>query len=202
MIVPDGRTDYEKLLELLGVPEETHLDLKARVDLGSPADKLKFVKDVVAMSNRPHGGYILIGVDDEGHPCMPAGTIPDRRQFDGARLGSQVRAYIEGEIHLLVQVHEHLTDEIVLVYVAQHRDGLPVPFSKDGEYAGSNDNMITVFRTGEIWVREGPENVRIRHAHCPDVLSEYTKRIRGEAAEATQTLLHFAGTPFPANLGE
>jgi hypothetical protein len=28
MIVPDGRMDLEKLEELLGNPEETHLDLK------------------------------------------------------------------------------------------------------------------------------------------------------------------------------
>lgn len=33
MVVPDGRTDLEKLKELLGNPEQTHLDLKASVDL-------------------------------------------------------------------------------------------------------------------------------------------------------------------------
>ena len=189
MIVPDGRTDYEKLLELLGVPEETHLDLKAKVDLDAPEDKLKFVKDVVTMSNRPRGGYILIGVDDAGNPCMPIGTIPDRRRFDGARLGGLIRSYIEGEIHLLVQIHEHNDNEIVLIFIPHHRDALPVPFSKDGEYADPNGKMVTVFRTGEIWVREGPENVRIRHAHWPDVLSECTKRIRAESGEAMQSLL-------------
>jgi len=36
MIVPDGRTDPEKLKELLGNPEETHLDLKAKVDVNDP----------------------------------------------------------------------------------------------------------------------------------------------------------------------
>jgi hypothetical protein len=40
MIVPDGRTDLEKLKELLGNPEQTHLDLKASVDLTNAADKL------------------------------------------------------------------------------------------------------------------------------------------------------------------
>lgn len=33
MIVPDGRTNLEKLRELLGNPEETHLDLKAVLKL-------------------------------------------------------------------------------------------------------------------------------------------------------------------------
>jgi hypothetical protein len=49
VIVPDGRTDPEKLRELLGNPEETHLDLKATVDLTENADKLKFVKDAVTI---------------------------------------------------------------------------------------------------------------------------------------------------------
>ncbi len=68
MMVPDGRMDSEKLEELLGNPEDTHLDLKAEVDLDSTEGKLKFTKDVVAMSNRPPGGYILIGVDDNETP--------------------------------------------------------------------------------------------------------------------------------------
>ena len=129
MIVVDGRTEYDKLVELLGVPEETHLDLKAHVDMASAEDKLKLVKDIVAMSNRPPGGYILIGVDDNGNPCMPIGTIPDRKRFDGARLGDLVRKYIEGEIHVSVAIHEHKGNEIVVVFVPKHRDGLPVPMN-------------------------------------------------------------------------
>lgn len=44
MIVPDGRTKLEKLKELLGNPEQTHLDLKASVDHTNVADKRSFVK--------------------------------------------------------------------------------------------------------------------------------------------------------------
>ncbi|AKK27336.1 helix-turn-helix domain-containing protein [Mycobacterium sp. EPa45] len=189
MIVPDGRTDYEKLRELLGNPEETHLDLKASVDLGVLEDRLKIVKDIVTMSNRPPGGYILIGVDDAGVPCTPIGTIKDRRAFDGAKLGDLVRKYIEGEIHLRVQIHDHGSDEIVMVFVPHHRDGLPVPFSKDGEFMDPDGKVVTVFRPGEIWVREGAQNVRLRHAHWPDVLSEYTARIRKEAGDLAQQVI-------------
>jgi hypothetical protein len=38
------------------VQEQTHLDLKAKVDLTEPADKLKFVKDSVTMA--PSGTII------------------------------------------------------------------------------------------------------------------------------------------------
>ncbi|WNG95001.1 helix-turn-helix domain-containing protein [Mycobacterium sp. ITM-2016-00318] len=189
VIVPDGRTDYEKLLELLGNPEETHLDLKASVDIAAQDDKVKFVKDVVTMSNRPPGGYILIGVNDAGDACMQIGTIADRSRFDGAKLGSLVRKYIEGEIHLRVQIHEHNGNEIVMVFVPHHRDGLPVPFSKDGQYPKPGGKTETVFRTGEIFVREGAENVPIRHAHWPDVLSAYTQRIREESSNFAQQMI-------------
>ena len=187
MIVPDGRTDPEKLRELLGNPEETHIDLKAKVDLTDNEDKLKFVKDAVTMSNRPPGGYILISVDDDGNPCMPIGTISDRSRFDGSRIGALIRAYVEADVHVLVQVHEHAGNEIVVVYV-QNR-GLPVPFSKDGQYADSNGRMQTVFRKGEIFVREGAENVPIRYAHWQDILSEFAKQHRDQGAAAAQTVL-------------
>lgn len=190
MIVPDGRTDPEKLNELLGNPEETHLDLKAKVDLTVAEDKLKFVKDAVTMSQRPPGGYILIGVDDDGKPCTPVGTITDRSRFDGSRIGALIRSYIEGEVHVLVQIHEVNGNEIVMVYVQQNRDRLPVPFSKDGQYQGDDGKTVPVFRKGEIFVREGAENVPIRYAHWQDLLSAYAEKVRTEAGAATQSLLN------------
>jgi hypothetical protein len=45
----------DKLIEILGVPEETHLDVKASLDLDSAEDRLNFVKDAVSMSNRLPG---------------------------------------------------------------------------------------------------------------------------------------------------
>lgn len=189
MIVPDGRTDPEKLEELLGNPEETHLDLKAKVDLDDPADRLKLVKDAVTMASRPLGGYILIGVDDDGKPCMPTGTIPDRKRFDGSRLGALIRGYIEASIYVIVQIHD-LDDgnEVVVVYV-KNPDGLPIPFSKIGQYPGQDGKPVAVFRPGEIFIREGAENVPIRYAHWQDVLSAFAEKIRDDATATAQALL-------------
>jgi len=163
LIVPDGRTDLEKLKELLGNPEQTHLDLKASVDLTNAADKLKFVKDAVTMASRPEGGYILMGVDDAGAPCLPVGTITDRARFDGSRVGALIRSYVEAAVHVVVEIHELANHEIVVIYV-RNPDGLPVPFNKDGQHPGpaAGDKDVTVFRKGEIFVREGAENVPIR----------------------------------------
>lgn len=89
-VTVDGRTDMEKLIELLGEPEQEHLDFKEDVDLSKSEDKVKFVKDVVAMSNCPPGGYLLIGVSDAGEPVAPIRTF-DRKRFDGARLNDLIR---------------------------------------------------------------------------------------------------------------
>jgi hypothetical protein len=186
-VVPDGRTDYEKLIELLGETEGNHLDLKASVNLDDKLDQLKLVKDMVTMSNRPPGGYILIGVDDDFKPSMSQGTIPDRRRFDGARLGDLVRSNIEGQIHIRSQVHDHNGNEIVLIWV--ENTGLPVPFSKLGQYQHPDGKKETVFRPGDIFIREGAQNVPIRNAHWADVLSAYTKRIRDEAGDLAENVM-------------
>jgi hypothetical protein len=187
VVVPDGRVDYDKLLELLAETEENHLDFKAAVDIDSKADQLKLIKDMITMSSRPPGGYILIGVDDGGTPCMPAGTITDRRRYDGAKLGDLVRLYIEGQIHIRSQIHDHGNNEIVVIWA--ENTGLPVPLSKQGEYEDANAKKVTVFRPGDIFVREGAQNVPIRNAHWQDVLSAYTKRIRDEAGDLAETVM-------------
>lgn len=187
VVVPDKRTDYQKLLELLGEPEENHLDYKESVDLDVAEERLKFVKDVVTMSNRPPGGYVVIGVDNNGNPCMQQGTISDRRRFDGARLGDAIRSYIEAQINIRAEIHDHGGYEIAVIFI--EHTGLPVPFGKIGQYQDVNGKMQTVFHFGQIWVREGAANVPIRYAHWQDILSEYAKRIRDEASTVAQTVL-------------
>ncbi|KRD04950.1 hypothetical protein ASE48_20125 [Mycobacterium sp. Root265] len=186
----DGRTDYEKLVELLAFPEGTHLDFKAELDLGSTESKLKFAKDVVAMSNTPPGGYLLIGVDNDGKLCTPTGTI-NRPSFDGARLGDLVRPHIEGRVNLQVAVHDHLNHEVVVILVLPHHDGLPVPMSKAGNYQDPENSkkQINIFRQGDVPVREGPANVPLRHAHWRQILSVYSRQVRAEGTELAQAML-------------
>ena len=53
MIVVDGRTDREKLFELLKSGGECNeLDFKETLDFSKKIDELDFVKDAVSMCNR------------------------------------------------------------------------------------------------------------------------------------------------------
>lgn len=181
MIVVDGRTDREKLAELLQLPEQTHLEFKAELDLTAKHDELNFVKDAVSMSNRPPGGYILVGVNDDGTLALPIGTITDRTCFDGSRLGDMIRKYVEGEVHAISQVHEVDGHEIVLIYLPHHRDGLPVPMSKLGQFLARHGKQVIVFREGDVLVREGAKNTPLRHAHWNDLLRVRDRRLHEEA---------------------
>lgn len=139
MIVVDGRTDREKLVELMRQGEQTELEFKSTLDLKDrqKPDRLNFVKDVVALSNLPKGGYMLIGVKDDGTPVGMGDDSQD--DWDGAYLQNIVRPYIEGQIRIMSQIHVLDQGAVVLLYIAAHGDGFPVPFSKQGEYTPKGD---------------------------------------------------------------
>lgn len=194
MIIVDGRTDQEKLAELLKQPEQTHLEFKAELNFADKQAELNFVKDAVAMANRPPGGYVLIGVDDNGALTLRAGSISDRARFDGARLGDTIRKYIQGEIHVISQIHDLDGFEVVLIYMPHNRDGLPVPMSKTGQYEGQNHKPVVVFREGDVLVREGAKNIPLRYAHWNDLLSWRDQRLRQESrAEMDSLVAELAG---------
>lgn len=187
-VTVDGRTDMEKLIELLGEPEQEHLDFKEGVDLSKSEDKVKFVKDVVAMSNCPPGGYLLIGVSDSGKPVAPIGTF-DRKRFDGARLNDLIRNYTEGQIQIISQLHEIEGKEVVLIYTHHEGSGLPVPMNKPGQYKNDNGKDGIYFRPGEVWLREGAQNVLLRWSHWDMLLRGRDQRIREEARADVNSLI-------------
>lgn len=186
----DGRVDEEKLAELLTFPEGSHLEFKSILDLETTEGKVKFAKDVVAMSNTPPGGYILVGVNDAGTPCAPIGHF-DRARYDPASLGDIVRSYADGRIELRVKIHENGDSEIAVIFVLPHPDGLPVPMSKEGNYrpADDPDTQKIAFKKGDLPVREGAANVPLRHVHWQKILFEYTRRVRAEGTGIAQELL-------------
>ena len=97
-VVWDGRTDEEKLQELLRLGEQTQLDFKVELDLRDRRHELDFVKDAVAMANRPPGGYILVGITDDGNLPKTPWRIKNPQMFDGATLRDKICKYIEADI--------------------------------------------------------------------------------------------------------
>jgi len=183
VIVVDGRVDEEKLHELLATgTETTHLDFKATLDLssGKSKDALDFVKDAVAMGNLPEGGYIVVGVHDDGRPAKDMAAIR-AAEFDSAKLRQKIAGFVEAPVNIISRVHVVDDWAIALVYVQPNPDALPVPFLKIGQYAGEGREMKTVFSPGEVYVREGTSNVLLRYGHWAQLLDRYRERVKAEA---------------------
>lgn len=191
MIVVDGRTDEEKLVELLATgAEQTALDFKSTLNLtgGKSKDALEFAKDAISMGNLPDGGYIVVGVDDRGHPAHGQPPI-DPKQFDSAALRQRVATYVEAQISVVSQVHRVKGRQVVLIYIAPNPEGLPVPTSKDGQYDGGGGRSKTVFTAGEVLIREGTSNTRLRYAHWHLLLARYRDKVRTEARQDIDDLV-------------
>jgi hypothetical protein len=191
VIVVDGRTDEEKLHELLAAgAEEAALDFKASLDLSGKAskDSVEFAKDAISMGNLPAGGYLVIGVDDQGAPAHAQPPVA-AEQFDSATLRAKVARYVEAPVHVVSQAHKVDGRTIVLIYVAPNPDGLPVPTSSIGQYAKSDGTMGSVFGEGEVLTREGTSNVRLRYAHWHGLLDRYRNVVRAEARRDADDLI-------------
>lgn len=192
MIVVDGRTDEEKLLELLATgAEETSLDFKATLDLsrGSSKDVLEFVKDAISIGNLADGGYIVVGVDDHGRPAHDQPQVVVS-QFDSAKLRARIAKYVEAHVQPVSQAHVVDKRDVILVFIPPSPDGLPVPTSAIGQYAKSDGKMETVFAHGEVLVREGTSNVRLRYAHWHGLLGRYREQVKEEARRDSDDLIH------------
>lgn len=174
-IVVDGRTDAEKLHELLGQAEQQALEYKAALDLTDHETKLNFVKDAVAMGNMG-GGYILVGVSDDGHAVAPLGSI-DQSRFDPARLNDIFRKYTRPMLTLVSQLHTIGGNDVMLIYVPP-TPGPPLPMIADGDYDVPTKGKRYKFRKGDVPVREGAQNVALDYSHWPALLARHDEAIR------------------------
>ncbi|WP_031333254.1 helix-turn-helix domain-containing protein [Williamsia sp. D3] len=174
-IVVDERTDSEKLHELLGQAEQQALEYKASLDLTDRETRLNFVKDAVAMGNMG-GGYILVGVGDDGHACASSGSI-DQSRFDPARLNDIFRKYTRPMLALVSQLHTIGGNDVMLIFVPP-TPGPPLPMIADGDYDVPTKGKRYKFRKGDVLVREGAQNVALDYSHWPALLARHDEAIR------------------------
>lgn len=191
MIVADGRIDREKLLELLNAGgEQEALDFKATLVLGDTGARLDFVKDALSMGNLPNGGYIVLGVNDDGTPALGHDPLDlTDRPYDPSKLRDHVKNWCDAPVNITSAQHDVEGRNVVVIYVFPNPDGLPIPASRTAEAPASGGKMRTVFRGGEVLLREGPTNVRLRYSHWNTLLSRYRQQAREEGRRDADALL-------------
>lgn len=172
--------------------ERDEVDYKRHLDLGSgpKKDSVAFAKDCMAFMNRPTGGYLVVGVDDNGKVDPEAAPIT-KSHFDPSQLQAKVQTYVEAQVRISCTVHQ-LDDRLVaLVYVHPAPGGLPVPAAKDGTYKDDRRNRDAfMFHEGQVFVRQGASNVVLKHSHWNDLLADYRRRVRDEARTDIDRLVH------------
>lgn len=182
------RTDEEYLRVLLTRGESQRLDFKEKINFDDRKTNLEFIKDVIAMANYAPGGHLLIGVCDDGSLPQGKSRIADPCKFDGASLQQKVNEYIDSSVKISTQIHKVDGREIVVIAIESPEDGLPIPMSKDG-VCQRNGKDKQIFRQGDIFVRDGSGNTKIKWSHWHTILKEHDRQIREEAKREAEDLL-------------
>jgi predicted HTH transcriptional regulator len=130
--------------------ERDDVDFKLSRDLNNRGELVAIAKDIGAMLME--GGYIIIGVDDDGQP----GNGLDERQarlFDPATLTAKIARYLApgfdvNSTSLRVDGHH-----FAVVRIAPHPDVI-VAFAADGTFE-RDGRTCTEFRRGDVYARHG-----------------------------------------------
>jgi hypothetical protein len=156
-VVVDGVVSDEKLSELLRLQSEyPELDYKATLDLSVTRDTVELAKDVGAMQVR--GGYLLIGVNDDGSLSGGLDEI-DHRPFDEANLTSKLLRYLPERLVLASRVTIREGHSVAIICVSPSTSGCAF-FTAPGAYADGKGEK-KVFKAGEVFWRDGTKSVRL-----------------------------------------
>ncbi len=192
-VVADGRVDREKLFELLALgAEQEALDFKATVDFSIPKHQVDHVKDLLVLMSLPAGGYLVVGVGNDGSLATEFPEIVEAH-FDQAVLQAKVAPYVDGRIDVRSAVHR-LPDgdgfrTVALIYAGPPPDLLPLIVARTVEYTKDGGGQQTVFRKGQILVREGTTAVELAPKHWNVLLARYTEQIKAEARKDVDALV-------------
>ena len=175
------------LRNLLLQAEGEHLDFKLQLDLESTEDKVKFAKDVVALANTHPGGHLIVGVDNSGS-IPDTGQKLDPKLYDSARLRDTVSKYVDGPINIRAQIHIMNGNDVLLIAISSGTT-YPIPMSKQGNYTDSDGKQWQAFRVGDVYLREGSQNVSLRYAHWEKLLALHDRQIHDEARRTIETII-------------
>jgi len=180
-VVVDGRVTEEKVAELLDLEAEyPELEFKRSIDLSSTAGTVEVTKDVGAM--QVSGGYILGGVDDRGRLTGEMDGH-DLRPFDQASLQQKMLRYLPRPLDLRTNIVERAnpgeeeTHTVVVIFVAPNPNGCAF-FSAHGMYRKQDGTEKTVFRTGEVFWRDGTASTRMDQAGLEEVIERRIERAK------------------------
>ena len=132
--------------------ESAKLDYKERYAARDRLSAVRLAKHVLAMANTA-GGYVVIGVKDDGTVCGL--TEQETTELDEATIRQQVAGFSSVPISLSVTTRfECGGHRIAVVAILPLLDRVAVA-TCDGQFVGRSGNPELLFRKGDVFVRRG-----------------------------------------------
>lgn len=154
-----SRSTLERLL--LAPGEDDAWDFKEALDISTTRGKVTLSKHVMAFSNTPGGGHLVLGVTDSREPV----GLPPGIELDVTKLYQACEKYIDGDFAVRVAAHQIERSDwpdarrFGLIYVPR-TPGLAVVAACAGNAAGADGKTNVLFREGDILVRRGGKSTR------------------------------------------
>jgi len=134
--------------------ETSDVDFKSAFDPASLRDWLELIKDVAAFANSG-GGYILVGLNDDGSPSNT--DVSALLAVDPADLGNRVYKYTGQHFAGAELISCQKGDrEICAVRVSAVR--VPIVFTRVGETELPDGKKKTAFALGTVYFRHGAKS--------------------------------------------
>lgn len=179
-VVVEPQLTPEKIEELLTRGRESaKLDYKESFDPSDSCHRFQLTKHIVAMANTV-GGYIVIGVEDDG---TPVGLAPaEANRIDEATIRSQVSGSIVPSISIFVDSNVDWNGiRFVIITVLPHKERILV-LTSDGQ-CHDGGRQYHVFREGDVFVRHGSASERWNQEDADFLLDRASLRQKEEWRE-------------------
>jgi len=112
--------------------EERNLEYKSDVSWKDPRMRSKLIKSILAMSNIPNGGAIVIGVEQDGEAFIPKGVSEQNlKSFKQDDVSSKVSSYADPYVELTVSQINYRDEKYIVIQVKEFSE-IPVLCKKDG----------------------------------------------------------------------
>jgi len=129
--------------------EERNLEYKGNVNWKTKSMQAKLIKTIMAFSNIPNGGAIVLGVEQKGERFVLAGLSADN--FDSYKqddISELVNSYADPYVELTVTKVPHEKSNFVIIQVNEFAE-LPIICKKNGPEG---------LKRGSIYVRPRRKN--------------------------------------------
>ncbi len=151
-------TDYDALLAELWNQHEDRVDFKEpfRLDLAPKKQVCGLVKDILAMSNREGGGFIIIGKKDVTGEAVNCDEEV-LRSFDNTKVHDKVKSY--GKPEPTFSVYSGLSPDgtqAIIIHVKEFTE-VPVICSQSAHFEG---DRLPFLREGAVYIRSKTGSAR------------------------------------------